>query len=239
MASECSGLNNNRIIDNGAFGGVGGGAMGGKYGLGDGDLVQNNLIQDNTGGMIGAWAGGGITGMYCGDNEISHNRIINNTVGIMAWSAGAAGVCGEPPGHVNGTIATFQTLILNNTIKALLAIVSGIIAGLPSLAFVGFNGFTIGILVSAVQPDIGFIPIVAGLAPHGIIEIPLLLLSTSLGLLIGVEAIKCVMGRTSQVKTTMKRSLLLYAKWILPGLVLAALIEVFITPFAINHFIGQ
>lgn len=136
-----------------------------------------------------------------------------------------------------GPWALLIIIILNNTIKALFSIILGIVVGLPSLIFVGFNGFTIGVLVSALQSDIGFISIIASLAPHGIIEIPLLLLSTSLGLIVGMEAIRFIAGRKSQVKETLKRSLILYAKWILPGLIIAALIEVFITPIAINYFI--
>ena len=135
-----------------------------------------------------------------------------------------------------GPLALLIVIILNNTIKALFSIILGIVVGLPSLLFVGFNGFTIGVVVSAFQYDIGFIPMVAGLAPHGIIEIPLLLLSTSLGLIVGMEVIKFIARRKSQVKATLKQSLILYAKWILPGLIIAALIEVFITPLAIIFF---
>jgi stage II sporulation protein M len=138
-----------------------------------------------------------------------------------------------------GPLALLIVIILNNTIKALFSIIFGIIGGLPSLFFIGFNGFTIGIFMSVLQSETGFIPLVASLAPHGIIEIPLLLLSTSLGLIVGIESVRFIAGRKSQVKTTLRQSLILYVKWILPGLIIAALIEVYITPLAINYFIGQ
>jgi len=93
------------------------------------------------------------------------------------------------------------------------------------------------VLVSALQSDIGFIPIIASLAPHGIIEIPLLILSTSLGFIIGMESIRFIAKKGSQMKATLKQSLILYTKWILPGLIIAAIIEVFITPLTISFFI--
>ncbi|MFC1845899.1 stage II sporulation protein M [Chloroflexota bacterium] len=136
-----------------------------------------------------------------------------------------------------GPVALLIVIIINNTIKALFSIILGIIVGLPSLVFIGFNGFTIGVLVSALQAEIGFIPIIASLAPHGIIEIPALILSTSLGFVVGMEVIKFIARKRSQVKATLKQSLILYARWILPGLIVAAIIEVFITPLTISLFI--
>lgn len=130
-------------------------------------------------------------------------------------------------------------IIINNTVKTLLAIVLGIFGGVPSLIFVGFNGLTIGIFITALQSEMELLNIIASLSPHGIIEIPMLIFSTSLGLLVGMEAIKFVIGRRSQLKATLRRSLILYAKWILPGLVIAAAIETFITPLAISSFTGQ
>ncbi len=130
-------------------------------------------------------------------------------------------------------------IIINNAVKTLLSIVLGIIGGVPSIIFIGFNGFTIGVFISALQSELGLTAIIASLSPHGIIEIPLLIFSTSLGLFVGMESIKYIIGKRSQVKATLRQSLIIYTKWILPGLVIAAVIEVFITPLAINFFTGK
>jgi uncharacterized membrane protein SpoIIM required for sporulation len=50
-----------------------------------------------------------------------------------------------------GPLALLIVIILNNTIKALFSIIFGIIGGLPSLFFIGFNGFTIGIFMSVLD----------------------------------------------------------------------------------------
>ena len=71
----------------------------------------------------------------------------------------------------------------------------------------------------------------AALAPHGVIEIPLLLLSTALGFIVGLESWKRFIRRRSQVKERLRSGFKIYLKWILGGLLIAAVIEVFVTPF--------
>lgn len=129
-----------------------------------------------------------------------------------------------------GPAALFIVIFLNNAIKSLGAIVMGIAVGLPSLFFAGFNGFTIGVVVAALKPIVGYGVIAASLAPHGIIEIPVLLLSTALGLSIGMESLRYLIGQKSMVRAQLRRGLKVYLKWILASIFIAAVIEVFVTP---------
>ena len=71
---------------------------------------------------------------------------------------------------------------------------------------------------------------ILGLAPHGIIEIPAAILGISLGFWAGLEVIKWLSGKKSQVRACLKTGLKTFFKLIVPALFLAALIEVFITP---------
>jgi stage II sporulation protein M len=72
------------------------------------------------------------------------------------------------------------------------------------------------------------------LAPHGIIEVPLIVLATALGFTVGRESLRWLTGRKSLVRLQLRQGLKTYFKWILLGLLVAAAIEVFITPLIVG-----
>ncbi len=151
-----------------------------------------------------------------------------------------------PPGFSNDTLADFRDtlgplaslgplalifiIFLNNALKALGAVILGIVLGLPPIIFLVFNGLIIGVVIGGMKSITGYGVIAASLIPHGIIEIPALVLSTALGLMIGMESLKYIIKRKSMVRTQLRYGLKVYLKWILIGLFIAAIIEVFITP---------
>jgi stage II sporulation protein M len=100
--------------------------------------------------------------------------------------------------------------------------------------FICGNGLILGALISAVEPVKGLGYVVTSLAPHGVIEIPMLLLATSLGFTVGWESLKWLTGRKNLVRSQLSHSLKLYLRWVLPGLAVAAVIEVFITPWIVG-----
>jgi len=106
---------NNTIIDNGCFGGTGGQSIGGKSSMGDGDNISNNNISNNNKGICGAFIGGGIGGIICGNATIANNYVSNNNFGIFALSGGAGGACGMPPGGMSSDMY-YETQIIGNTI---------------------------------------------------------------------------------------------------------------------------
>lgn len=124
-------------------------------------------------------------------------------------------------------------IFLNNAIKALGAIVLGITLGLPPIFFICANGFIVGVAITALKSSMGYGVIAASLLPHGIIEIPLLLVSAALGLRIGWESLRYLIGQKSSVRAQLRYGVRIYLKWILAGLFVAAIIEVFITPLFI------
>lgn len=135
-----------------------------------------------------------------------------------------------------GNLSLFWLLIIfiNNAIKALGAVVFGILLGLPPLLFISLNGFIIGGLASVVKSLKGLEYVVASLAPHGVIEVPMLLIATALGVTVGMESFKWLTRRESRVKSQLSHCLRLYLRWVLPGLAVAALIEVFVTPLLLG-----
>ena len=68
-----------------------------------------------------------------------------------------------------GPLELCIAIFLNNAIKTLIALVSGIALGLPTLLFISFNGYLIGLLVSVIRPATSPLVITASIAPHGII----------------------------------------------------------------------
>ncbi len=127
------------------------------------------------------------------------------------------------------SILTF--VIVNNVVKALVITVSGLMLGLPSLLFIAINGVTVGSLAGAVGAKAGYVIVAAGLLPHGIIELPALVLATALGFSLGKEAVFWMLRRESHLKAQFRNSLSIYLKVVLPLLVIAAIIEVTITPW--------
>jgi stage II sporulation protein M len=141
----------------------------------------------------------------------------------------------EPLASVgNLSILLFLVIFINNAIKALGIVFLGILLGLPPLLFVGLNGFILGGLGSALESVKGWRYVMAGFVPHAVIEIPVILLATALGLTLGIESLKWLVRRESRVKLQLSDCLKVYLRWILPGLAVAAIIEVFVTPLLIG-----
>ena len=136
----------------------------------------------------------------------------------------------EPLVESFNPLALLVIIFLNNAIKALGTIVLGIALGLPSLFFLGANGFMVGVVATALKPTLGCGVIAASLVPHGIIEIPALVLSSALGMKIGWESLRYLTKQKSAVKAQLRQSMRVYLKWILVSLFIAAIIEVFVTP---------
>lgn len=145
------------------------------------------------------------------------------------------GVVLEPLASMgNLSILLFLIIFINNAIKALGLVFLGILLGLPPLLSIGLNGFILGGFSSALESVNGWRYVIAGFVPHGVIEIPVILLATALGLTLGMESLKWLLRRESRVKLQLSDCLKVYLRWILPGLAVAAIIEVFVTPLFIG-----
>jgi len=132
------------------------------------------------------------------------------------------------------TILLFLIIFINNAIKALGIIFLGILLGLPTLLFIVLNGFILGGLGSALESVNGWRYVMASFLPHGVIEIPVILLAAALGFTVGMESLKWLVRRESRVKLQLSNGLKVYVRWILPGLAVAAIIEVLVTPLLIG-----
>jgi stage II sporulation protein M len=132
-------------------------------------------------------------------------------------------------------IELFGFVAANNTFKSLLFMLGGLLGGVLPLFFVVFNGFLIGWIASSFSSSVGLGYVVAGLMPHGLFEIPAILLAMSMGVSLGYAALNSLKGSGS-LWGEARTALGFFLTRVLPLLVLAAVIEVTITPFIMTLF---
>lgn len=122
------------------------------------------------------------------------------------------------------------TIFLNNAFLSLLFLVLGLALGILPVIFIAFNGYVVGVIVYLIAQERGMFFILLGLLPHGILELPMVFLSAGIGLRLGYQVFSALIGRPTQIKSEFKEGLTFYFHWILPLLLVAAIIETFITP---------
>ncbi|MEF3355638.1 stage II sporulation protein M [Paenibacillus sp. GYB006] len=131
----------------------------------------------------------------------------------------------------------FTFIFWNNATKAVLVIFAGALAGVVPVIFLVINGGVLGFLLhlSWQQGVSMYDVVVKGLLPHGIIEIPAIIVACAFGLKFGVLIIKSLgkgMKRTRN-RTTDLRSFIRQtgtaSVWIVILLFIAAIIESTIT----------
>mgnify|MGYP001031570593 CR=1 FL=1 len=125
-------------------------------------------------------------------------------------------------------------IFLNNSIKSFFAILLGFFFAIVPLLFVTVNGLLIGIVFFDAIGERGLTYILSAILPHGVIEIPIFLLSVAIGLRMGVQTVLKLDGRDIKLKSELKKGLKFFIFYILPFFLLAAFIEAFITPFFIS-----
>ena len=121
----------------------------------------------------------------------------------------------------------------NNAVKSFFAILLGVLFGVAPGLFVAVNGFIIGIFVVEVEQEAGLAFAAAGLLPHGIIEIPAVLVSAAVGLRLGYELVRHIQGR-GHIDREFKRGVRFFLRYLVPLLLLAAFVEAFLTPIVLE-----
>ena len=135
-------------------------------------------------------------------------------------------------------ISILFVIFLNNAFVSLLSLVLGLALGVLSILIIAFNGYIVGVISNLVAQQKGLLFIVLALLPHGILELPMVFLSASIGLRLGHQVFSALIGRPTQIKREFKDGLKFYFRWILPLLFLAAVIETFITPLILSLISG-
>lgn len=135
-------------------------------------------------------------------------------------------------------LSFFVFIFLNNAIKSLLIIGLGALFGFMPIVFLVMNGMVLGFLVQAAsnQGANMFDLIIKGLLPHGIIEIPAILIAAAYGLQFGYLVLKSLgeLGARERHERTVKWGAFFPAAgraaiWVTAALFVAAIIESTIT----------
>ena len=161
--------------------------------------------------------------------------------GAAGWLAtatiGADLPVGGDVGGVFGTVpvGTFVNLATNNWLVAVDLAYSGVVAGVPAIVTLAFNGLIVGAVGGVFDPAV-FLALVA---PHGVIEIPALVIGGGAGLSLGGVGIGAVRGRyddrdvAGAIRRTYRILLGLVALF-----VVAAFVEAFLTPAIAGVVLG-
>lgn len=129
-------------------------------------------------------------------------------------------------------------IFFNNAIKSLIAFVFGLGFGIIPLLFVVSNGYIIGVITYLESMDNGLAYVAIAILPHGVIELPMILISAAMGLRMGLLVFNTLAGKDVDIKKEFFQGLNVFFRFIAPLLLVAAAIETFITPLLIALFTG-
>jgi stage II sporulation protein M len=133
-------------------------------------------------------------------------------------------------------IAIMAVIFLNNALKSLMAIVLGVGFGIIPILFIAGNGVVLSILADIVSKEHSAIFVIAAILPHGIIEVPMVIISASIGLRLGHVVFLSLKGMKTDIGSELRNGVVFYMRIILPLLFVAAMVETFVTPLIAFRF---
>jgi stage II sporulation protein M len=128
---------------------------------------------------------------------------------------------------------TFLMILQNNVEAMLLIVFLGVFVGFFSFAFLIANGFIVGVFAHLFYMQNMLLLFFVGIFPHGIVEIPCMLFSAAIGFRIGKTVIDKIFYKKTSLTAELSEGIKFAVTIIVPALVLAALIETYITPLFI------
>ena len=127
------------------------------------------------------------------------------------------------------SLELFLFIFENNVSKLLLLLPLGIFAGLLPLFSVFTNGLILGVFAQIVSSNISWTFFFLGIMPHGIIEIPVLVVSGAIGIRIGKVAVWRLFSKKESLISELSKALKFFVLVLIPLIFIAALIESFVT----------
>lgn len=129
-----------------------------------------------------------------------------------------------------------MAIFLNNLFASLMALLLGVGFGIIPLVVVVTNGLVVGLVVHQAMLAGGLAFVVVAILPHGIIELPTVLVCIGVGFRLGHLMIRTLLGRGGDLEGELKAAIRLL-RWVVILLFAAAVIETFITPVLIQPFV--
>lgn len=125
-------------------------------------------------------------------------------------------------------------IFLNNLLSCGIAMLLGIGFGLVPLLVLTTNGFLLGVVSHETVQRAGTLSLVAGILPHGIVELPTVLICISMGFRLGHLLVLALLREEVDLAGETAIALSFLLRWLTPLFFVAAAIETFITPIAIS-----
>ena len=125
-------------------------------------------------------------------------------------------------------------IFLKNLLSSVMSVLLGLGLGIVPLLVDTSNGFLLGVVLYSVLQKEGLLYFLAGVVPHGIIELPTVLMSIGIGFRLGYLLALTFFGEKANLGQEIKIAIHFLIRWVAPLLLLAAAIETFITPIVIS-----
>ena len=120
----------------------------------------------------------------------------------------------------------FFTILLHNVMASIIVLISGVIVGIIPTFAIGANGFLLGVVYRQAAEVAGYWKAALKVLPHGVFELPALLLAASYGLWLGVTVVRKIRGKESTLlRFHIEHAFRRYFTVVFPLLIVAAAIE--------------
>ena len=133
-------------------------------------------------------------------------------------------------------LQVFIKIFLHNYISTLLTLLIGLFFGIGPIIFLFINGFVLGNLIAFASTKVSIFKIGLAIVPHGIFEVPAVIIATSYGLWWGVKNYRKFRYKDS-FKDNFALPMKKYINVVIPLLLIGAFVETYITPLIIRIFI--
>lgn len=134
--------------------------------------------------------------------------------------------------YMSNPVLLMLIIFANNAGKGLIAMLAGFFFGIFPVLFITLNGYIVGVVVSLRQSDWGIQKVLMAILPHGILEIPAIIIACSYGVWLGYRFYMSLFAGEA-FKPYLMHALKVYLRVIVPILLIAAAVEAFITPVLI------
>lgn len=107
---------------------------------------------------------------------------------------------------------TFQSILVNNVVAVSVMLLGAVSLGTLTVFAMLFNGFLVGLVVQLALREATLLEVLLLIVPHGVIEIPAMLIVGAIGLRFGHRTYRYVRGREADLLTgrEIKEAALLY-----------------------------
>jgi stage II sporulation protein M len=126
-------------------------------------------------------------------------------------------------------VKMFAFILFNNSVKTFVVLVLGILFGVLPLIAVATNGYLLGVVYLFASGEVGYLQAVKAVLPHGVLEIPAVILSAGYGLWLGVTFARRIRRRDmTGFGDQVIHGISMYFKVAFPLFILATVIETFL-----------